>query len=278
MIKSFFSLVKITIKKAFYFKTYLSAFLNLYIFHTCRCYICGTKNLKIHKVNWRRCFIECDSCELVFIKTPPNLNKLRRIHDKAYWKKINEELGCYKNPLAWEDWQGWKSHLLNYFNIGKIEEDLGKERKVLDIGCGNGKLLELFYNRGWQCVGIDLSDYTKDLKLHSGIEIINFSFEDSEFPEGEFDFITMIHVVEHFIHPYECLEKARITLKEFGYLLIETPLVPDYDDLHHQSFYSRKSLYKLIEKSEMNILKEKTYKDELHLGKENILLLCQKKR
>jgi SAM-dependent methyltransferase len=61
-------------------------------------------------------------------------------------------------PLA----DGYDEHFretaLFRYDLDFIEENAGQPGRMLDLGCGTGRHLEHFARRGWQVVGVDLSE------------------------------------------------------------------------------------------------------------------------
>ncbi len=98
---------------------------------------------------------------------------------------------------------------------------------VLDIGCGNGSLTNLFAQQGYQVTGMEQSA--------SGIEFANQSFPNCHFIHGSvydqiphnfknnFDIVISAEVIEHLFYPRELARYARHCLKPGGFLIITTP-------------------------------------------------------
>jgi ubiquinone/menaquinone biosynthesis C-methylase UbiE len=187
-------------------------------------------------------------------------------------------LGIPHNALAWEDWKKWKCVLLENLNVDIAGQSGQKQKAILDVGCGNGAFLEIFHQKGWKCTGIDFSDFLDAISFPAEMEIMRCSFEDAALKENYFDMVAMLHTLEHFADPLACLTKAGNALKNNGYLLIELPLAQDYCGLYHQSFFTKKSIHRLLQKCGMLVVKETTYEDKIHVGQHyvNYVLLCQK--
>jgi 2-polyprenyl-3-methyl-5-hydroxy-6-metoxy-1,4-benzoquinol methylase len=95
--------------------------------------------------------------------------------------------------------------------------------RLLDIGCGDGKMLKDMADLGWQVEGIDLDSVavansrSKGLKAHCGF------LEDLRYPDNCFDAVTMSHVIEHVHDPLELLKECRRILKPDGRIALVTP-------------------------------------------------------
>lgn len=109
------------------------------------------------------------------------------------------------------------------------------EGNVLDIGCGNGGIYDLFRNRIQNYYGIDYnSQKIQQLKSQTGNE--NFFCRDLDTEpiaiEEKFDIILMIAVIEHIWNQKFLLGQLVDMLNPSGKLIITTPS-PFGNDLVH---------------------------------------------
>jgi len=98
-------------------------------------------------------------------------------------------------------------------------------RKLLDIGCNRGLLLEAARRQGWQVTGIELADEAaKRARQEYGLSVYaNFDQLD---PAAHFDLITAWHVLEHTLDPVAFLRQAAARLAPGGAVAVQ---VPSYD-------------------------------------------------
>ena len=101
-------------------------------------------------------------------------------------------------------------------------------KHVLDVGCGAGDWLKTVTALGAIPTGIDISHIALDTcrrslpqaDLHCG------AAEELPFPDGQFDFISCLGALEHFLHPESALrEMTRVGKHDALFLL----LVPNAD-------------------------------------------------
>lgn len=82
----------------------------------------------------------------------------------------------------------------------RIPDPLDGEGDALDVGCGNGKTTLKLIDLGYRTVGVDFSskavDSCREL-LGSDATFDTASATDLPFPDGSFDYITAVHVLEH---------------------------------------------------------------------------------
>jgi SAM-dependent methyltransferase len=101
----------------------------------------------------------------------------------------------------------------------------GDGRRLLDFGCGNGLFLDLAFERGFECYGVDLAADAIDAarRKPSGRRAYHGSPLDiPELAAGGFDVITMWSVMAHLAQPVEDLTMLRGLLADDGVLLVLT--------------------------------------------------------
>jgi len=101
----------------------------------------------------------------------------------------------------------------------------GHGRRLLDFGCGNGLFLDVAYERGFECYGVDLAPdaITAARQKPSGRHAYHGAPDEiPEIAEGGFHVITMWSVLAHLAQPVEDLTMLRRLLAPDGVLLILT--------------------------------------------------------
>jgi ubiquinone/menaquinone biosynthesis C-methylase UbiE len=90
-----------------------------------------------------------------------------------------------------------------------------KGERVLDIGCGTGNHLLLFYQLGLDVTGLDASPYMLDIaksRFGNKASLKLGSAEDLPFEDNEFDLTTLILTLEFLDNPLPALREAgRVT-------------------------------------------------------------------
>ena len=97
----------------------------------------------------------------------------------------------------------------------------------LDFGCGAGGLLKFLRDRGTiggrslELTGHDIGSYAEMLKTRDRFRILDLD-ELSREPEGKYDVISLIEVIEHLPSPLEPKQLVSRLLKPGGLLLLTT--------------------------------------------------------
>lgn len=131
--------------------------------------------------------------------------------------------------------------------------------RLLDVGCGNGAFLRACSRSllDWKFCGSEF-----DTRHRSAVESIRgveklYSGSLAEIP-GEFDVVSLIHVLEHIPAPTNFLKEVTAKLKPGGYLVVEVPdccinpfflLVAD-----HASHFSPGSLTTVVARAGFEVL------------------------
>lgn len=112
----------------------------------------------------------------------------------------------------------------------------GECGKVLDVGCGYGRMLKALSLVGIEATGVEINKAIVDSCRADGLNCIQAD-EFHASPQNYWDIILMVHIIEHF-SPSECfafIERYLDYLKVGGILIIATPVLTDYfyEDFDH---------------------------------------------
>lgn len=95
--------------------------------------------------------------------------------------------------------------------------------RLLDVGCGHGKLLERMRDIGWETVGVDVDPAAFRVALGRGLDVRLGTLEQQRFEAGSFDAVYLSHVIEHVHEPVALLRECHRVLKPGGRLVLATP-------------------------------------------------------
>ena len=95
--------------------------------------------------------------------------------------------------------------------------------RLLDVGCGNGEFLVRMRNLGWDVIGIEPDPAAAAVARAAGLEIVPGRVEEGLRGLGEFDAITVSHVLEHLPDPAEVFARLASHLSPGGSLVAISP-------------------------------------------------------
>ncbi|MDA9862322.1 methionine biosynthesis protein MetW [Candidatus Pelagibacter sp.] len=118
----------------------------------------------------------------------------------------------------------------------KIISDLiEKNTRVLDVGCGDGILMEyLKYNKEIDIRGIEISKDNVQKCLSKGLTVIEGDAEKDllQFPDRSFDFVILSQTLQAFLNPEIVIKellrvgkKAIVTIPNFGFWKVRLHLL-----------------------------------------------------
>jgi ubiquinone/menaquinone biosynthesis C-methylase UbiE len=116
--------------------------------------------------------------------------------------------------------------------IKLLEGKLGSlgDKKILDMGCGDGALTYKLHRRGAESYGVDLSEEAirfaqkKHLELKSGAQFFVESCLQTHFEDEYFDGVVSSDVIEHLDEPGMLLNEISRVLQPQGIAVISTPV------------------------------------------------------
>jgi methionine biosynthesis protein MetW len=107
--------------------------------------------------------------------------------------------------------------------------------RVLDVGCGDGTLMEFLQNnKKLDIRGIEISKNNVQQCIGRGLTVIEGDAEKdlSQFPDGSFDFVILSQTLQAFLNPEKVIsellrvgKKAIVTIPNFGYWKVRLHLL-----------------------------------------------------
>jgi SAM-dependent methyltransferase len=165
-------------------------------------------------------------------------------------------------------WDNYETHSKNRANYiyNFCKDYIKRDTLHADIGCGLGGPMffmgKLFNTQ--KSIGFTV-DQDKT-KFNKNLNIIYEDFIESKISDT-FDFVTMVHVLEHFPNPLKALHKLKNILKPGGYAYIEVPSfewcevrTPEVFCPVHISYFSFKQLAEILRNFGFTIISKKESK------------------
>jgi 2-polyprenyl-3-methyl-5-hydroxy-6-metoxy-1,4-benzoquinol methylase len=189
----------------------------------------------------------CKSCGFVYLASwEQSLAKSQELYD--YYGRLSEDdLTRRYSPENRTRQQELLNALAGYT----------QGRRLLDVGCGDGQLLQTAKDEGWDALGIDLSESAILLCHRRELAASKTDFFDGSLDEKRFDVIIMSELVEHVPSPQRFLKRAEELLAADGVLYLTTPnfgslarrmLGETWSVIHpeHIGYFERSTLRKMV--------------------------------
>lgn len=108
--------------------------------------------------------------------------------------------------------------------IFNLLESLGKDIRILDLGCNTGFLVNLLQQKGYEVYGCDSSEAAIAFGRQQGTRNLQV-VEGNRLPFGdkEFDMILCLDVLEHLVDDRQGLQEIERVLKPGGLAIITVP-------------------------------------------------------
>lgn len=251
--------------------------------HKRNCEICGFKtNILIYKQKFilgnnnefRYDVVTCKKCGFTFatnLPQPSKLEKFYKVNTKYVYQHNQGTIPEFAKKLHFESFKIIDNYLKKSFKFEKAS------LKILDIGCGNGYLLNVFKRNGYtNLLGIEPArESSLVAKKLYGIRVLPKTLTDY-LPTEKFDLIIFSSVLEHLSELDKNISKAISILKDTGNVFIS---VPDGDNfgkilrepflefsLEHINYFTRNSLDNLLTSHGLKNIKFKSLPIKLYGG------------
>jgi SAM-dependent methyltransferase len=141
---------------------------------------------------------------------------------------------------------------------------LQKDAHILEIGCGNGGILQAFRDAGYNKVsGIEPNEKEARLAREKyGLDVISGMPDFNKIPDKTFDLVLIVASIDHFTHPREYLEMIKPKIKNTGYIFIDGNDVEAQMNLgifnpkmDHPSYFSGLTIRRLLNSSGYELIK-----------------------
>lgn len=194
------------------------------------CAVCGSRDCQPLWVKEGSWYVRCRECTLVYQNPRPDDAELKKFYSSAGYFFRADQADAVE---GYEDYflQCTPALLDEYFGIVQKFARVPKGR-FLDIGCGPGNLLKVALARGWEAVGVEISDWAAEQGRREGLNILNMTLPAAGFPSDSFQAASMFDVLEHLPDPGRYLAEVYRILSPGGVLVVETPNINGFFARH----------------------------------------------
>lgn len=177
--------------------------------------------------------VKCRACGLTYSR-----NVLREDLDRQLYIDSGSQTSYQdlKRNEAYATLEGLKCRYI----VQRLGDFHASPGRFLDIGPGNGRLLEAAAAAGWQTLGIEANRRFALACRERGAVILEGFFPEVLAPDDRFDAIALLDVVEHLHEPLRMVRTAAERLAPRGVLIIQ---VPNIDSLLVQLEGARSTIF-----------------------------------
>ena len=160
--------------------------------------------------------VDCRACGYAHVDPLPTAREIAEHYSEGYWRNYPRYLDEVSEDLTWH--QAVLDDRLQ--RIGQAVSG----RRLLDVGCGAGLLLERAVAGGWQALGCEPDAQMAARAAACGAEVSVGGLEGMALEGDEkFDAIHLYEVLEHVPAPEEFLQRCWRLLKPGGVLYVGVP-------------------------------------------------------
>jgi SAM-dependent methyltransferase len=160
--------------------------------------------------------VRCAQCGFYYVDPMPfwSNDALQMFYGEEYF--VQESIWWHRQRIAVDP----KRRL----DAIEREREEGSVPRLLDIGCGQGYVLEHALQRGWEVYGLEPSQALADrIVSHLGVHVWAKRVEEADLQKESFDIVFSDSVIEHLTEPIEVMRLAWRVLKPRGLFYLVTP-------------------------------------------------------
>lgn len=156
----------------------------------------------------------CAKCGVSWTYIPMELNAAKLYEDEVY-AVVDNRKSVFEGIIFSEARKV----------LHQARKMLPQAKKLLDFGSGKGQFLLIAKEQRWEGIGIETAHERAEFaKKNYGVEVLEEWYSDGKIGKGDFDFITLNHVLEHLPDPIGLLAiLLDANLSREGLVYIEVP-------------------------------------------------------
>lgn len=187
------------------------------------CKLCGNRDLRLFYTQGPERqfrFYRCPRCRLVVYDTSAGVNQ-----EKYILQHIDPRAPTRQNRGHRQTYAFIARYLARADHGGR-----GGRRRMLDLGCGDGTVLWLAREDGWDVKGIELfPEHTRLVRETLGLDVETSDITSYDGANASWDCVVLTHVLEHLPDPVGALRKIRNLLTPDGIGVLEFPNIDAFD-------------------------------------------------
>jgi ubiquinone/menaquinone biosynthesis C-methylase UbiE len=186
------------------------------------CGLCGSARSEVlvvqHRFGEDFHVVQCASCGLIRTNPRPTAEWKARFYDPEY-NALPEQHGRDFVYAAEDNRLPPYRRLLRF-----VKSRMKPGQRLIDVGAASGAFAKMAVDEGIEAVACDYSREAVDFcRERFKIETIHSPAEAIAVPDESFDFVTMLHTIEHLPDPLRVMREMLRILKPGGTFFLETP-------------------------------------------------------
>lgn len=203
--------------------------------------------------------VKCKNCSVVYVNPIFNEKMYLDIYRSKEYQKIMRGLGEASHLYRKERFGKERMNIIEQFHDSTLP------KRLLDIGCSTGFLLEEAQDRDWVAKGIELNPSSAEFARKRNLNVIEKPLQEIKFDEN-FSVITLFDVLEHLTYPSDILQIVYNLLAPGGRIYI---YVPNYNSAckellgveeahfiwptHHLTYFTPETLNDFLERKNFQV-------------------------
>ncbi len=176
-----------------------------------------SERAKIVTPGWEKMYVvRCAQCGFYYVDPMPfwSGDTLQTLYDEKY----------FSEESMWWHRQRTEVDPRRRLDAIEREREKGSAPRFLDIGCGQGYVLEHALQRGWNVCGLEPSQFwAKQTAARLGVPVWAQRVEEADLPVESCDIVFSDSVIEHLPEPMVMMKLAWRVLKPGGVAYFVTP-------------------------------------------------------
>jgi len=156
--------------------------------------------------------VRCARCNLAhFLPRPEVEQDSHQLHDLQYYEQVMKRLR-----------RGLDYHSMKLLRL--LSSYSPPPGRLMEIGCATGLFLTDAHAAGYSVTGVEPAAGHRELiPPHIASSVLPRKLEEVDLPDGTFDVIVAMQLLEHLVNPAVFAQKLKDMLKPGGIAYIETP-------------------------------------------------------
>lgn len=205
---------------------------------------------------------QCNSCYFLFTNPRPSEEHIGAYYESQDYISHHDQA----KDLMSKVYTSVRNHTIKQ-KVELVNSLVQPKGKLLDIGCGTGNFLNAMKLNGWKTFGTEPDGAARDIASNRVGATIFESIDEQTLASGQYDVITLWHVLEHVHRLNELVEWLEKHLKPNGRLIIAVPNPQSYDATlygrfwaaydvpRHLYHFTRATMKNLLERHRLSIKK-----------------------